>query len=221
MTQETEGKLQGEIFYNKQVQVRAYGLAVDPDRHEAYYLSAAGSKNAIRSLWATANLPNDQAPQLAVTGWYAGKFTGNNRFFPLKQFWARLPGTSLQHGVLETTDPSVIFLVDPQGARYADSFDPAHLEVRRTLRVRKLPMAQRKLIGFLQRETEVPVLPEWGEMLWEAAVKQPGALLDLQAFGDCVGAWRISRTFGWLAFVQQMLARNQLDIPLENGLAWA
>ena len=41
----------------------------------------------------------------------------NNRFFSLKQFWARLPGTSMQHGVLETADPSIIFLVDPQGAR--------------------------------------------------------------------------------------------------------
>ena len=56
--------------YNAQVQAHAVGLAWDPESNVAFYLSIAGSKNALRSLWTSMLARDKQSPELKMyNGW--------------------------------------------------------------------------------------------------------------------------------------------------------
>ena len=197
--------------YNAQVQAHAIGLAWDPESDVAFYLSAAGSKNALRSIWTSMLVRDNKDPELKMhNGW-----TDQNAFkgpsSGVHQNMVGLKNTALWHGVFFDRSPYFLFIEDAEGAYYPDSNDPDHFDVRYELQQKHLPEVQKHLVRRINDWSNIPVDPSWGAELWQVGIDHD-ILKPLECHGDCVGAWLIDSTANWLYYVQQALKEGRLSI---------
>ena len=198
-------------IYNAQVQAHAIGLAWDPESNIAFYLSAAGSKNALRSLWTSMLVRDKHEPELKMyNGW-----TEQNAFKGpsggVHQNMVALKNTALWHGVFFDRNPYFLFIEDHEGAYHPDGNDLDDLEIRFNLQQKHLPLIQQHLVRRINDLSDIPVDPTWGAELWQIGIEHE-ILRPLECHGDCVGAWLIDSTANWLYYVQQALREGRLNI---------
>ncbi|HEX9114436.1 MAG TPA: hypothetical protein VGA61_00075 [Anaerolineae bacterium] len=195
-------------FRNQQTSVTALGLAINGS---AYYASLTGPRNAVKSIWASLTGKNARA---YVSEWHWRNF----RFAETtRQFWQPLPNTAWHHAVFVVGAPNLLIVVDPGGAALDPWKDTAG---RQELLARRRPELLVHFTGYLNEASEAPLLPEWGEALWEFGLKNwrevgaaaPG-LAPLDCYGDCLGAWLISLEFPWVEATQALLRSRRIAWP--------
>jgi len=198
-------------IYNSHVQAHAIGLAWDPESNIAFYLSTAGSKNALRSLWTSMLVRDKQDPELKMyQGWteqnaFKGPSSG------VHQSMVALKNTALWHAVFFDRNPYFLFMEDHEGAYHPDGNDLDDLEIRFNLQQKHLPLIQQHLVRRINDLSNIPVDPTWGAELWQIGIEHE-ILKPLECHGDCVGAWLIDSTANWLYYVQQALKEGRLKI---------
>ena len=197
--------------YNAQVQAHAVGLAWDPESDVAFYLSIAGSKNALRSLWTSMLVRDKQEPELKMyNGW-----TGNNTFkgpsSGVHQNMVALKNTAFWHAVYFDRNPYFLFIEDHAGAYVPDGNDLDHIETRYELQQKHMPTVHQHLVRRINDLSDIPVDPAWGADLWQIGIEHD-ILKPLECHGDCVGAWLIDATGNWLYYVQQAIKEGRLKI---------
>ena len=201
------------LFANQQVQVEALGLAVHGD--ETYYLSAAGPKAALRSLWASLVANNDKKPYSPSWHWQRLTATPN-----LKQLWSPLPRSNVHHLVLRSMAPHLLLIGDPAAASL-DGRDTTTRNTRHTRLAERLPQAHQQLVAYLEglefpfqnAPARLPILPTWGSCLWEYAAHHSAhgrGLVAIDAYGDCLGAWLIDARYPWLDVISTLIKAGQL-----------
>ena len=203
-------------FRNGQVEVEACGLAVH-DR-QAYYVSAAGPKVAVKSIWAS--LVTAKGHRAYCAGWEWQNFRAAGS---LRQLWAPLPESNWHHAVFVADVPNLLRVCVPEGARPAlDNYAQGAREKRAALLAEHRPALLGEFIAYLNTnilppERDVPLAVEWGDALWNLAVRESHwrdpAIRALDAYGDCLGAWLVKPDWNWLAAVQQLLQQGALPWP--------
>lgn len=198
-------------IYNAQVQAHAIGLAWDPENNIAHYLSAAGSKNALRSIWTSMLVRDKQEPELKMyNGWTdQNAFKGSSS--GVHQNMVALKNTALWHGVFFDRSPYFLFIEDHEGAYVPDGNDVEYLDVRYELQQKHLPMIQQHLVRRINDWSEIPVDPSWAAELWQIGIEHE-LLKPLECHGDCVGAWLMNPAANWLYYVQQAMKEGKLQI---------
>jgi hypothetical protein len=196
-------------FANGQVEVEALGLAVDTHEHTAYYVSAAGAKASLKSVWAS--LITNKGPKTYCRPWEWRAFAAVR---PLKQFWAPLPQSAQHHAAFCTAAPGLLLAVDPTAAGLT-GYSNAVGQQRQQLLDAQRPKLHADLVAYLNEVTELPLLPAWGAALWQAATAVFSAnvgygLFALDAYGDCLGAWLINDRYPWLETTQRLIQTGQL-----------
>ncbi len=203
-------------FRNGQVEVDACGLAVW-DR-QAYYISAAGPKVALKSLWASLVTAKGHRAYCSVWEWQNFRAAG-----PLRQFWAPLPESNWHHAVFAAEVPNLLRLCVPEAARpELDNQAAGGRERRAKLLAEHRPALLHDFIAYLNAtilppERDVPLVDAWGEALWDFAMRESGwrdpAIRALDAYGDCLSAWLIKPDWNWLGAVTELLRQGRLPWP--------
>lgn len=199
-------------FYNAQAEVHALGLAWDPEADAAYYLSAAGAKNSLRSIWASLLLrkPSDAAEIKMHNGWIYNAFKGPPD--GVHQEWAALKGTTLWQAVFHPKSPFLLFVEDHRGVHCPDSSDVEDMAERHALLDALMPQVHTRLAYLLNKASDFPIAHQWGKTLWEMAIEE-GAIQSLDCYGDCLGAWRIDPKARWKNLIQAGFTEGRLSIP--------
>jgi hypothetical protein len=200
-------------FANQQVQVEALGLAVHGD--DTYYLSAAGPKAALKSLWASLVANSGKKPYSPSWHWQRLNAAGS-----LKQLWSPLPRSNAHHLVLRSMAPHLLLIADPAAATL-DGRDTTTRTARQARLNERLPQAHQQLVAYLEglefpfqnAPARLPLLAAWGAPLWEYALHHSPhgrGLCAIEAFGDCLGAWLIDPRYPWLDVIGALIKTGQL-----------
>lgn len=188
---------------NMQTTVQALGLAVYEDK--VYYISAAGPGTSCKSVWSSLVAPKHS---IDCRPWgYDLSGAGN-----LKTIYQSLPNSNYQHMVSLYRLPRLLIATDPKGAIYYDDLEIDHLQERERLSQTHLPEIINRFVHYLSNYTNVPVMPEWGDALWQSGLAA-GGIEPLESYGDCIGAWLIDPEYDWLQTVQRLLAAKAIDFP--------
>ena len=188
---------------NMQTTVQALGLAVQSNI--VYYLSAAGPGTSCKSVWSSLVAPRHT---IDCRPWgYDLSGSGN-----LQTVYQGLPNSNYQHLVSMYRESHFLIAADPKGALYYDDLEIDHVQQRERLLNQHLPTVITRFVSYLTAFTNVPVVAEWGEQLWEIGLNS-GGIQALEAYGDCLGAWLINKEYNWLAAVQAALQCGQISFP--------
>lgn len=194
-------------FSNRQVTVTALGLAIR-DR-ELVYGSLIGPKSSCKSIWA--GLVMNSRPVTYAPGW---SWTNFKAASGTKQFWAALPRANSHHLVVRQMDKTLVLLTDPPAAALYEYNDRAQ---RRERLAARLPEAHAALAAFLEEyefefqgePARLPVLAHWAPVLWAHGVRERG-IYELDAWGDCLGAYWINPSYRWATTIQELIKAGKL-----------
>lgn len=193
---------------NMQTTVQALGLAVQGSI--VYYLSAAGPGTSCKSVWSSLVAPRHT---IDCRPWgYDLSGSGN-----LQTVYQGLPNSNYQHLVTMYRESHFLIAADPKGALYYDDLEIDHVQERERLLNQHLPAVITRFVSYLTAFTNVPVVAEWGEQLWQIGLSS-GGIQALEAYGDCIGAWLINKEYDWLAAVQAALTSGQISFPSPSTL---
>jgi hypothetical protein len=200
-------------FSNRQVTVSALGLALHD--HEAVYASMVGPKGSLKSIWA--GLVMNSRPVTYAPGWDWTNFKAGGG---AKQFWAALPRASSHHLVVRGMAKALIFITDPAAAALHDS--SARMQRRAKLAAR-MPEAHLALAAYLEayefdfggEPARLPMLAQWAPVIWDYAVSQHAGtagygIWGLDAYGDCLGAFKINPSYPWADTIQELIKAGKL-----------
>ena len=203
-------------FSNRQVTVTALGLAINAK--ELVYGSMIGPKGSLKSIWAGLVMNSKKAVTYAP-GW---QWTNFKAVSGTKQFWAALPRANSHHLVMRSMDKTFILLTDPTAAGLYEYNDRAQ---RRARLATRLPEAHAALAAFLEdyefecqgEPARMPVLAHWAPVLWEHAIvnsyvggRSTRGIYELEAWGDCLGAYWINPSYGWPTKIQELIKAGEL-----------
>lgn len=188
---------------NMQTTVQALGLAVQG--YVVYYLSAAGPGTSCKSVWSSLVAPRHT---IDCRPW-GYDLTGSGN---LQTVYQGLPNSNYQHLVSMYRESHFLIAADPKGALYYDDLEIDHVQERERLLSQHLPTVINRFVSYLTAFTNVPVVAEWGEQLWQIGLSS-GGIQALEAYGDCLGAWLINKEYDWLATVQAALLSGQISFP--------
>ena len=194
-------------FCNRQVTVTALGLALK-DR-ELVYGSLIGPKSSCKSIWA--GLVMTSRPVTYAAGWSWANFKAVSG---TKQFWAALPRANSHHLVVRQMTKALVLLTDPTAAALYEYSDRSQ---RRARLAARLPEAHAALAAFLEEyefefqgePARLPVLAHWAPVLWAHGVRERG-ICELDAWGDCLGAYWINPSYRWATAIQELIKAGQL-----------
>lgn len=188
---------------NMQTTVQALGMAVHEDR--VYYISAAGPGTSCKSVWSSLVAPKHT---IDCRPWgYDLSGAGN-----LKTIYQSLPNSNYQHMISLSRLPRCLIATAPQGAIYYDDLEIDHLQERERLLQAYIPEIINRFVHYLSNHTNVPVMPKWGEALWQSG-SAAGGIEPLESYGDCIGAWLIDPEYDWLQLVQHLLTQKAIIFP--------
>ena len=122
-----------------------------------------------------------------------------------------LGGSNFQHMVSFVRGSHFLVVADPRSAQFYSEAELDHVEGRKQLLAEHMHSVYDTFIARLNAQTDVPLLPGWAVPLWAAGLDE-GAIIPLETYGDCLGAWLLSDDFEWLPIVQRMLAWGTLHI---------
>lgn len=205
-------------FSNEQTRALAMGLAVDPNTHLAYYVSAAGPKSTLKSLRGGLLAASSRSTPVTSAGhWTPRKFAAYTEE-GTTEAWEQLPRTHNCHYVLASDSPALVVVTptEEQWAELAATGDPIGALEAPDLR-REMLAAQREdtLTRFAQQLNAViddPVLPEWSDALWSAARTAEDALIGLTTAGDCLAAVQINREYDWEALLDELIDTDAIEL---------
>ncbi|MCB0128814.1 MAG: hypothetical protein KDE58_41395, partial [Caldilineaceae bacterium] len=167
---------------NLQTTVQALGLAVHEDK--VYYVSVAGPGTSCKSVWSSLVAPKHK---IDCRPWgYDLSGAGN-----LQTIYQSLPNSNYQHMVSMFRQPRFLIAADPQGARFYDDLEIDHLQERERLLQLHRPEVLRRFHHYLTDQTNVPVIADWAEALWQSGLAD-GGIEPLESYGDCIGAWLLN-----------------------------
>lgn len=191
-------------FNNLHTRTMALGLAV-ADAKNVYYLSTAGPGTSCKSIWASLVAPNQQ---IDADEW-GSDLTGAAK---LQTEYKALVGSNFQHMVSVARTSNFLVVADPQAAQYYSEAEIDHVEGRKRLLTTHMASIHITFIIRLNAECDVPLLPDWAAALWAAGLEE-GAILPLETYGDCLGAWLLKEQYDWLPLVKRLLVYGQLQFP--------
>ena len=192
-------------FNNLHTRTQALGLAMT-EAGMVFYCSTAGPGVAVKSIWSSLVANNSH---IYCQEWTDEELVGMN---PVQVLYQPLPQSHYQHMVALHSGDRLLLAVEPHAAAWWDAHDISHSEQRDALLAPHLPVMARQFTDYLNAETDVPVLPEWSQILWDAALEEAG-IMPLVTYGDCIGAWLIDDAFDWLELVQDLLTSDVLAFP--------
>ena len=199
-------------FSNREAQVEALGLGMIDG--EAVYVSAAGPKTALKSLWASLIASKAAKSYCRPWHWHPFKFRGKPR-----QFWAPLPSTAWTHVVFVSPDPDLLLAVDPRGALLTALYRGGSGDYQGLL-ADQMAGVQRRFVARLRQVATAPILDEWGPTLWKAARagrsvtgKTEFGLLTVSAWGDCLDGAIVNAAFPWAEVVGALVRDGTLPWP--------
>ena len=187
-------------FNNLHTRTMALGLAVAGST--VYYLSTAGPGTSCKSIWGSLVSPTGK---LDADDW-GSDLTGAQG---MQTEYKALPGSNFQHMVSFARSARFLVVVDPPAARFYSEAEIDHIEERKQRLAEQIDSVYDTFVTRLNAQTDVPLLPGWAVALWEAGLTE-GAILPLETYGDCLGAWRLDEEFAWLPLVQRLLMRGQI-----------
>ena len=190
---------------NLQTRTQALGMALYG--YSIHYLSTAGAGTACKSIWSSLVSPRGTL-DCQPWGYNLSGASG------LQTAYQTLPNSNFQHMVTLVKQANFLVCVDPQAAQLHDELEIEHVEQRCTLLEQRMPEILDSFIAYLNAETDVPVIPAWGDPLWRAGLKE-GGIQPLECFGDCLSAWLVSDDFDWLGLVQSLLRRGDLRFDVQ------
>lgn len=194
---------------NMQTTVQALGLAVHEDK--VYYISAAGPGTSCKSVWSSLVAPKHT---IDCRPWgYDLSGAGN-----LKTIYQSLPNSNYQHMVSLYRLPRFLIAAHPQGAVFYDDLEIDHLQKREHLLKTQLPEIINRFVHYLTNHTNVPVVSQWGEALWQSGLAD-GGIQQMESYGDCIGAWLINSEYNWLQAVQNLLANKAIKFPTQSTVS--
>ncbi len=104
-----------------------------------------------------------------------------------------------------------LVVADPSAAQFYAEAEIDHSEGRKQRLAEHMCSVYATFIARLNAHIDVPLLPGWALPLWAAGLAE-GAIIPLETYGDCLGAWLLKDDFAWLPIVQRMLTWGQLHI---------
>jgi len=192
------------LVRNEHAAVNLAGYAFDQD-HNLVYLSAVGHKTALEAI--RASLLGRQRQGKLQFGASAGhtRLNGLDRY---EQVWTPLADFAAHHVVFlarqalqpEPADSVTYLLVFDS----ADSGD----ELLAT-------QAAGLLAGRLHAALPIPILGEWADALWQAALERKW-IERINAGGDCRACWSVSLMTDWSALVDDLLVKGDIEIEIES-----
>ena len=194
---------------NLQTRTQALGMAVHG--YSVHYLSTAGPGTACKSIWSSLVSPRGSL-DCQPWGYNLSGASG------LQTAYQTLPNSNFQHMVMLVKQANFLVCVDPQAAQLHDELEIEHVEQRRTRLEQRMSEVIDSFVAYLNAETDVPVIPDWGDPLWRAGLLE-GGIQPLESFGDCLGAWLVSDDFDWLALVQSLLRQGDLQFDVQATAA--
>lgn len=178
---------------NREVSVPLVGYALD--RGEVVYLHIVGNKSAIRSIWATLHQGGGRKPvYIEGESFLTGVPTGNY--------------VSYSTPVLADTGDYRMVILDRRAIN-AGGEDVAYLVVPGT----HLKQTDDLLAAFAHRLDSVlpiPVLPEWGAVLYRKGVEQR-LIRHLTCGGDIETAHAIINDPRWIELVQSLIQSGEIE----------
>lgn len=187
-------------FNNLHTRTMALGLAVTGST--VYYLSTAGPGTACKSIWGSLVSANGK---LDADDW-GSDLSG---VAGLQTAYKALPGSNFQHMVSFARSTRFLVVVDPQAAQFYSEAEIDHSEGRKQRLAEQIDRVYATFVTRLNAQTDVPLLPGWAVPLWAAGLAE-GAILPLETYGDCLGAWLLHDEFEWLPLVQRLLVGGQI-----------
>lgn len=189
-------------FNNLHTRVMALGLAVA--NSTVFYLSTAGPGTSVKSIWGT--LVSSKGTLDA--GEWGSDLSGAPK---MQTEYKALSGSNFQHMVSFVRGDHFLVVADPQAAQFYRQEEIDHVEGRKKLLTEHMHSVYDTFIARLNVQTDVPLLPGWACPLWEAGLSE-GAIIPLETYGDCLGAWQLSDTFAWLPVVERLLGQGSIHI---------
>lgn len=191
------------FFNNLHTRTQALGLATFDA--SIYYLSTAGPGTSCKSIWSS--LVSNRG-QIDCPPWgYALAGAAN-----LQTVYQGLPNSNFQHMVSLHKGANFLLAADPKAAQFYDELDIEHVEARKRMLEQHLPAILNRFAGYLNTQTDVPIVREWAPELWQMGLAE-GGITTLDSFGDCLGAWLVQEAFDWLAVVQTLLSQERIRFP--------
>ncbi len=187
-------------FNNYQIRTLALGMAYRLSSDELYYISTIGPTISLKSLWAT--LVSNKK-RIVCQPWVYYDLVGKR---PIKSFYQPLPQTSHTHLIACSDVPELLIITDAT-AIGADE------QTRSDQLVTHHNKLYSKFTAILNSLIDAPVLPEWGEVLWQDVQNNSAAITPLTVCGDCLGAWLVNVGFDWKAMLSDSLQRGRIEIP--------
>ena len=197
-------------FNNLHTRTQALGLAMT-EEGLVFYCSTAGPGVAVKSIWSSLVANNSR---IYAQEWTDAELVGMN---PVRVLYQPLPQSHYQHMVALHAGGRLLLAVEPEAALWWDAHDISHSEQRDALLAPHLPRMAQQFTDYLNAETDIPVLPEWSQTLWDAVLAEAG-IMPLVTYGDCIGAWLIDDDFDWLALVQDVLAGGAVTFPASPAI---
>jgi hypothetical protein len=75
--------------------------------------------------------------------------------------------------------------------------------------------AARLLARRLHAALPIPILGEWADALWQAALEREW-IERAGAGGDCRACWRVSLMTDWAGLVEDLLAQGDIEIVFDD-----
>jgi hypothetical protein len=192
-------------FNNLHTRTQALGLAILD--HSIYYLSTAGPGTSCKSIWSS--LVSNRG-KLDCGQWRYDLVGASD----LHTVYQGLPNSNFQHMVSMHKGTNFLIAADPKAAQFYDELDIEHVESRKRMFEQHMPAILTRFADYLNTQTNVPILREWAPELWAVGIDASG-ITQLDAFGDCLGAWLIKEEYDWLGTVQALLRQARLHFPPE------
>ena len=180
-----------EVFFNNgQSTAKAMGLAVDANKHIAYYVSLAAAGTTAESIWATL-VSNAKRRSVIARGWHSPAFSMDA---PTTRVVKALPNTAEQHYLIKSENPALVLIDDP-GAAGLGRYD-------RLDRIKQ----HRDLICYLLTEainavTKAAWPPEWTPIILDNPPYN--AWTKLECYGDALVGYVINPDFEWMGHIQE------------------
>jgi hypothetical protein len=196
-------------FNNLHTSTLALGLAVAGST--VFYLSTAGPGTACKSIWGSLVSASGKLD----AGEWGSDLAGAPK---LHTEYKALGGSNFQHMVSFVRSNQFLVVADPSAAQFYSEVELDHVEGRKKLLAEHIHSVYATFIARLNAQTDVPLLPGWALALWAAGLAE-GAIISLETYGDCLGAWLLKDDFVWLPVVQRMLTWGQLHITSPQAKA--
>ncbi len=184
---------------NSEITVPMVGYAVDSKTTEMVYLHMTGVKTGLRSIWGTINNGGQQAISVVGGGQHHYAFSSHNY-------------TTFSDVVNPDTNLCRLMLVDRRAVD-KEVDDRAYLLIPKSdddeFDIYTVFAAR------LNALLPIPVLPEWGEVLYAHGISDEGELLvPCLHGGDVEKAFAIGKE-GWIEAIELLITEGELSINIE------